>query len=47
MKNRVMLFIIVILSTTNIVNAKSNWVPLSNGKDLNDWFVRGKATWSM
>ncbi len=26
---------------------QSEWIPLFNGKDLSNWFVRGKANWSV
>ncbi len=27
--------------------SKSDWIPLFNGKNLDNWFVRGKATWDV
>ncbi|VAX20567.1 hypothetical protein MNBD_IGNAVI01-502 [hydrothermal vent metagenome] len=27
--------------------AKSEWIPLFNGKNLDNWFVRGKAKWDV
>jgi len=35
------------ISFCGVAEAKSKWVSLFNGKDLNGWFIRGKATWSV
>ncbi len=37
----------ILIGTAEIVQAKSKWVSLFNGKDLNGWTVRGKATWTV
>lgn len=29
------------------IQAKPKWISLFNGKDLNGWFIRGKATWTV
>ena len=42
-----LLFIIIFVSFTGIAGATSDWISLFNGKDLNGWFIRGKATWSV
>jgi hypothetical protein len=50
MKKSILLSTIVLLTVmTSICDAKpkQKWVSLFNGKDLNGWFVRGKATWSV
>lgn len=47
MKKIVILIAIFITMNTGLVEAKSKWISLFNGKDLTGWFVRGKATWSV
>ncbi len=46
-KTSVLLFIVLMMGLNLIGEAKPKWVSLFNGKDLNGWFVRGKATWSV
>jgi hypothetical protein len=48
MKRTVILLVISIMTGfTGTSKAQSKWVSLFNGKDLNGWFVRGKASWSV
>ena len=47
MKKIIILIAIFITMNTGLVEAKSKWISLFNGKDLTGWFVRGKATWSV
>jgi hypothetical protein len=47
MKKTFILLIISLICFAGIVEAKPKWISLFNGKDLNGWFVRGKATWSV
>jgi len=42
-----LLAVILMVSFANNLNAKPKWISLFNGKDLNGWFVRGKATWDV
>lgn len=42
-----LLFIIILAVLTISAEAASDWVSLFNGKDLNGWFIRGKATWQV
>jgi hypothetical protein len=48
-KTTILLIIAIITGFAGISEAKSKskWISLFNGKDLNGWFVRGKATWSV
>jgi len=47
MKKVSVLFIVLLISFSGMVEAKSKWISLFNGKDLNGWVVRGKATWTV
>lgn len=47
MKRITLLIVVLVTISTGLVEAKSKWVSLFNGKDLTGWFVRGKATWSV
>lgn len=48
MKKTAVLFFIVLMIGLNLIGeAKPKWISLFNGKDLNGWFVRGKATWTV
>jgi len=48
MKQAFKLFVITFMISFALpVNARPKWVSLFNGKDLNGWFVRGKAVWSV
>lgn len=33
--------------TDNSQVSSSEWIPLFNGKNLDNWFIRGKATWDV
>ena len=46
-KTTVLLFIVLMVGSALTGEAKPKWISLFNGKDLNGWFVRGKATWSV
>jgi len=46
-KTAALLFIVLMIGGSALVEAKPKWVSLFNGKDLNGWFVRGKATWTV
>ncbi|MFA5814447.1 MAG: DUF1080 domain-containing protein [Bacteroidales bacterium] len=46
-KTLLLLITAIMISFSGIAEAKSKWVSLFNGKDLNGWFIRGKATWSV
>ena len=46
-KIAVLLFIVLMIGLSAIVEAKPKWISLFNGKDLNGWFIRGKATWKV
>jgi hypothetical protein len=48
MKNKFnLLFIIIFVCFTGLVNAAPKWISLFNGKDLSGWFIHGKAKWSV
>ena len=44
---RNLLVILMLISFSGTLGAKPKWISLFNGKDLNGWFVRGKATWTV
>jgi hypothetical protein len=46
-RTSVLLFIVLMICFSGTIEAKPKWISLFNGKDLNGWFVRGKATWSV
>jgi hypothetical protein len=39
--------LLTIMLCAGMAEAKPKWISLFNGKDLNGWFVRGKATWTV
>ena len=45
----ILLYLSVIVCYCNkiIAQTKSDWTSLFNGKDLNGWFIRGKAVWTV
>ena len=48
MKKATIFFIVLIISGFVLIcEAQPEWKSLFNGKDLNGWFVRGKAQWSV
>ena len=47
MKKIILLLFVLMIGLTEMTEAKSKWISLFNGKDLNGWFVRGKATWTV
>lgn len=46
-KNSIIAVVLVLTGLFGTCQAKSKWVSLFNGKDLDGWTVRGKATWSV
>ena len=46
-KTSLLLITVIVLGFTGMCEAKPKWISLFNGKDLNGWFVRGKATWTV
>jgi hypothetical protein len=44
---KIFLFLMIFFLSSLVwnVQAKSRWISLFNGKDLNGWFVRGNAKW--
>ena len=47
MKKQTILFVLIILGFYLSTEAQSKWISLFNGKDLNGWFIHGKAQWSV
>lgn len=47
MKKIFILLFAILFSFSGIAGAQSKWISLFNEKDLNGWFVRGKAVWSV
>jgi hypothetical protein len=47
MKKISVLIITILFCLSGLVEAKTKWISLFNGKDLSGWYVRGKATWSV
>jgi hypothetical protein len=47
MKKIAVLLIAFLLCMGGVTEAKPKWISLFNGKDLNGWFIRGKAAWSV
>lgn len=47
MKKITLLIVVLVTISTGLVEAKSKWISLFNGKDLTGWTVHGKATWSV
>jgi hypothetical protein len=47
MKKISVLLIAFMICFGGVAEAQSKWISLFNGKDLNGWFIRGKATWSV
>ena len=43
----VLLFVVLMVGFTMLGEARPAWVSLFNGKDLQGWFVRGKANWKV
>ena len=45
----ILLYLLVIVCSADIIVAQtdSDWTSLFNGKDLNGWFIRGKAVWTV
>ena len=46
-KLSMLLNLLIITGFTVICEARQEWISLFNGKDLNGWFVHGKAQWSV
>ena len=50
MKKTVILFFLSVIAfsgNTIVAQTDTDWISLFNGKDLNGWFVRGKAVWKV
>jgi hypothetical protein len=47
MKNITTIVAILLVLSTGSAQAGKKWKSLFNGKDLDGWFVRGKATWTV
>lgn len=45
MKKIIFLIVVFVTISAGLVEAKSKWISLFNGKDLTGWTVHGKATW--
>jgi hypothetical protein len=46
-KLSIVIVILILTGVSEIVQGKSKWISLFNGKDLNGWIVKGKATWTV
>ncbi len=46
---KIVYFLVMAMATGLILSCETNpkWISLFNGKDLNGWFVHGKATWTV
>lgn len=47
MKKIAVMVFALLLCMGGVAEAKPKWISLFNGKDLDGWFIRGKATWSV
>jgi len=46
-KTTILLFALFMMGLTVMSESRSEWISLFNGKNLDGWFIRGKATWSV
>ncbi len=48
MQNLTKLLVVIILASLSCtLSAQSDWISLFNGKNLNGWFIRGNANWTV